>query len=54
MARHGFRTKREAVHAALKRLAPSPMATDEALAMKGSGWEGDLDAMRSGYRVDAG
>ena len=54
MARHGFRTKREAVHAALRRLAPSPMVTDEALAMKGTGWEGDIDAMRSGYGVDDG
>jgi len=54
MSRHGFRTKREAVHAALRRLAPSPMDTVEALAMKGTGWDGDVDAMRSGYGVDDG
>lgn len=52
MERHGFTTKREAVDAALRRLAPSPMSRDEALAMRGSGWEGDLDAMRGGFGTD--
>lgn len=52
MQRHGFSTKREAVHAALSRLAPHPMSKDEALAMRGFGWDGDLDAMRAGYEVD--
>ena len=54
MSRYGFRTKREAVHSALRRLAPSPMSREEALAMRGVGWEGDLDDMRSGYGVDGG
>ena len=27
---------------------PEPASVDEARAMRGSGWEGDLDAMRSG------
>lgn len=52
MQRYGFKTKREAVHSALKRLAPTPMTRDEALAMRGIGWDGDLDAMRSGPTPD--
>ncbi len=27
--------------------------SEEALAMRGSGWEGDLDEMRSGFGVDS-
>lgn len=52
MQRYGFKTKREAVHAALKRLAPEPMTRDEALDMRGKGWDGDLDVMRRGYTTD--
>jgi Arc/MetJ family transcription regulator len=52
MRRYGFKTKREAVDAALRRLAPAPMTREEALAMRGFGWEGDLDAMRSGTGID--
>jgi len=52
MSRCGVKTKREAVHSALRRLAPAPMIREEALAMRGSAWEGDLDAMRSGFGVD--
>jgi len=52
MDRHGFATKREAVDAALRRLAPSPMSRDEALAMRGAGWDGDLDSLRGGFGVD--
>ncbi len=52
MRRHGFKTKREAVNAALKRLAPEPMTTEEALGMRGFGWGGDLDSFRAGYGVD--
>ena len=39
-------SKREAVNLALRRLVGDPMSKDEALAMRGSGWTGDLDAMR--------
>jgi len=46
MGRYQLRTKREAVHFALKRLAGDPMSLEEALAMEGTGWEGDLDAIR--------
>jgi Arc/MetJ family transcription regulator len=42
---------RAAVEYALARAAVRPMTKDEALAMQGAGWEGDLEALRSG---DAG
>ncbi len=45
---YGLRTKREAVDFALRRLLIEPMTVSEALAMQGTGWEGDLDEMRSG------
>lgn len=48
MQRHQLATKREAVDYALRRLDVEPMSREEALAMEGSGWEGDLDEMRSG------
>lgn len=51
MQSHGLRTKRETVDLALRRLVTEPMSFEEALAMEGSGWEGDLDAMRSGDPV---
>lgn len=44
---HGLKTKREAVDYALRRLVGTPMTREEMLAMQGTGWEGDLDAMRS-------
>lgn len=46
MARFHFPTKREAVNFALRALATEPMSLEGARAMRGSGWEGDLDAMR--------
>jgi len=52
MDRHGFSTKREAVDAALRRLAPAPMSRDDALAMRGTGWDGDLDTLRGGFGID--
>ena len=39
---------RAAVEYALGRAAVRPMSREEALAMQGVGWEGDLDEMRSG------
>lgn len=42
-----LRTKREAVDLALRRLVGDPMTREEALAMRGTGWEGDLDEMRA-------
>ena len=46
MRRYGFATKSEAVNFALRRLADVPMTLEEARAMRGSGWDGDLDEMR--------
>jgi Arc/MetJ family transcription regulator len=44
---HGLKTKREAVDYALRRLVGTPMTREEMLAMQGTGWDGDLDEMRS-------
>ncbi len=41
---YGFRTKKEAVDTALEELIGGrPMTLDQALAMEGSGWEGEID-----------
>jgi Arc/MetJ family transcription regulator len=42
-----LRSKREAVDLALRRLVSEPMNDEEALAMEGSGWAGDLDEIRA-------
>jgi Arc/MetJ family transcription regulator len=47
-----LRTKREAVELALKRLVAEPLNLDEALAMEGSGWGGDLEQVRRADRVE--
>lgn len=47
MRRFGVRTKREAVELALRMAYLEPMTVDEALAMEGVGWSGDLDDMRA-------
>ena len=46
MERYDLHTKRDAVNYALQRLAAEAMSTEEALEMRGSGWEGDLAALR--------
>jgi len=48
MDRYDLHTKREAVNYALRRLADEAMSRDEALAMEGAGWEGDLGELRQG------
>ena len=48
MRRYQLHTKREAVNFALRRLRIEPMPIDEALAMEGTGWTGDLEHMRDG------
>jgi Arc/MetJ family transcription regulator len=48
MRRYGLSTKRAAIHLALRRLDLEPMSRDEALAMRGTGWEGDLEELRGG------
>jgi Arc/MetJ family transcription regulator len=47
MERYHLATKREAVNFALRTLAAEPLDLDQARALRGSGWEGDLDEMRS-------
>ncbi|TDE98806.1 type II toxin-antitoxin system VapB family antitoxin [Occultella glacieicola] len=47
MRRYRVRTKREAVDLALRRLVGPVMTRPEMLALEGSGWEGDLTAMRA-------
>ncbi len=46
MRRYGLTSKRAAVDLALRRLAGEPLSRDEALALEGSGWDADLDAIR--------
>ena len=48
MRRYRLTTRREAVNFALRALAAQPASVDEARALRGIGWEGDLNAMRSG------
>lgn len=48
MLRHGLPTKRAAIDLALRRLDLAPMSREEALAMRGTGWEGDLSELREG------
>lgn len=51
MQRYGLKTKREAVNFALRQVGR--VATlDEALALQGTGWDGDLDAMRENEHAD--
>jgi Arc/MetJ family transcription regulator len=47
MDRYHLSTKREAVNLALRHLAGEPLGLAEARSRRGSGWDGDLDEMRS-------
>lgn len=47
MRRYDVKTKREAVDLALRRLVGSPLTKEFLQGLKGIGWEGDLDEMRS-------
>lgn len=46
MRRYGLTTKRAAIDLALRRIDLEPMTREEALSLRGSGWEGDLDTLR--------
>lgn len=48
MHRYGVKTKRAAIDLALRRLDVEPMSREEALGMRGAGWDGDLDELRAG------
>lgn len=47
MRRYQLKTKREAINFALRMLAAEPVSVNEARALRGVGWGGDLDAMRA-------
>ena len=51
MQRYHLSTKRKAVNLALRLLAAEALPVDDARALRGSGWEGDLEALRSGRTV---
>ncbi len=51
MRRYRLTTKREAINYALRTLAAEPLSLDEARALRGTGWEGDLEAMRANRSV---
>lgn len=48
MRRYRLSTKRAAVDLALRRLVGEPLSREEALSLRGSGWDGDLAQLRSG------
>jgi len=48
MDAYGIKTKREAVDFALRRTVGEDDPWGGMLALEGTGWEGDLDAMREG------
>jgi Arc/MetJ family transcription regulator len=52
MSMYGCRTKREVVDLALRKLLGDPMTLEEVLAMQGTGWDGDLEAMRYNEHAD--
>jgi Arc/MetJ family transcription regulator len=47
MRRYRVTTKREAIDLALRELVGHALTTDETLLLEGSGWEGDLEALRA-------
>jgi Arc/MetJ family transcription regulator len=47
MRRYDLTTKRDAVNLALRSLVGEVLDLDGARALRGSGWDGDLDQMRS-------
>jgi Arc/MetJ family transcription regulator len=51
MRLYRLRSKREAVDLALRRLVGEPMSREEALAMEGTGWAGDLAKMRTADEI---
>jgi len=48
MERYRLSTKRDAVNFALRTVAAEPLDLEDARALRGSGWDGDLDEMRAG------
>ena len=52
MRRYGLSTKREAVNYALRSVAGERPSLEEVLALEGTGWDGDLDEMRTSKIYD--
>ncbi|WP_448638423.1 type II toxin-antitoxin system VapB family antitoxin [Geodermatophilus sp. URMC 63] len=48
MRRYGLRTEKDAIDFALRQVSAAPMTPREMHAIRGSGWDGDLDAIRRG------
>ncbi len=48
MKRYGLQTKRAAVDLALRRLVGPPLTAEFLSGLRGLGWDGDLQALRSG------
>lgn len=53
MRLYGLDSKKAVIDLALKRLVGGAMRKEEALAMEGSGWEGELEDLRPGQDVDS-
>ena len=53
MRLYGTRSKKETVDLALRRLVGSRLGAEEALALEGSGWDGDLDQLRDDAPADS-
>jgi Arc/MetJ family transcription regulator len=47
MERYQLNTKRDAVNFALRTVAGEPLSLEKARGLRGTGWEGDLDEMRT-------
>ena len=47
MRRYRLATKRDAINFALRTLAAEPLGLDEARKLRGTGWVGDLDEIRT-------
>ena len=47
MRRYHLSTKREAINFALRALAAEPLGVEAARRLRGSGWEGDLETLRT-------
>ena len=54
MRRYQLPNRQEAVNFALRALAAQPASVGEARALRGIGWEGDLNAIRSAVPHDPG
>jgi len=52
MDRYSISTKKEAVDFALRRVVGGVMTKEQALAMEGSGWDGDLDDIRGSMVIE--